>query len=90
MDFQFSIVVGVALLVPKLHLFISLIGALCSTSLAFVFPVFIDFVVRAQTPKNLGTWVYLKNMIILIIALLGIITGTYESIHEIVKAFYED
>ncbi|XP_011295206.2 neutral amino acid uniporter 4 [Musca domestica] len=81
---------GVALLVPKLHLFISLIGALCSTSLAFVFPVFIDFVVRAQTPKNLGTWVYLKNMIILIIALLGIITGTYESIHEIVKAFYED
>ncbi|XP_073832302.1 neutral amino acid uniporter 4 [Musca autumnalis] len=81
---------GVALLVPKLHLFISLIGALCSTSLAFVFPVFIDFVVRAQTPKNLGTWVYLKNMVILIIALLGIVSGTYESIHEIVKAFYKD
>ncbi|XP_061395123.1 proton-coupled amino acid transporter 1-like, partial [Musca vetustissima] len=81
---------GVALLVPQLHLFISLIGALCSTSLAFLFPVFIDFVVRAQTPKGLGTWVYLKNMVIMIIALLGIITGTYESIHQIVKAFYED
>lgn len=76
-------------MVPKLHLFISLIGALCSTSLAFVFPVFIDFVVRAQTPKGLGTWVYLKNMAIVIIALLGIVSGTYESIREIIKAFYD-
>uniref|UniRef100_A0A1L8EDA2 Putative amino acid transporter n=1 Tax=Haematobia irritans TaxID=7368 RepID=A0A1L8EDA2_HAEIR len=81
---------GVALLVPELHLFISLIGALCSTSLAFIFPVFIDFVVRAQTPKGLGTWVYLKNMAILIIALLGVVSGTYQSIREIVKAFQED
>ncbi|KAM7348057.1 proton-coupled amino acid transporter-like protein pathetic [Cochliomyia hominivorax] len=78
---------GVALLVPKLHLFISLIGAFCSTALAFVFPVFVDFVIRAQTPKNLGTWVYLKNILILILAMFGIITGTYESINEIIKEF---
>ncbi|KAI8127858.1 Proton-coupled amino acid transporter 4 [Lucilia cuprina] len=80
---------GVALLVPKLHLFISLIGAFCSTALAFVFPVFVDFVIRAQRPKGLNTWVYLKNIVILIIATLGIITGTYESINEIVKEFLE-
>ena len=76
-----------ALLVPNLNLFISLIGAFCSTSLAFVFPVFVDFAIRAQTPKGLNTWVYLKNILILIIAILGIITGTYQSILEIIKEF---
>ncbi|KAL9884643.1 proton-coupled amino acid transporter 3-like [Glossina fuscipes fuscipes] len=43
----------VALLVPNLELFISLIGAFCSTTLAFVIPVFIDFAVKAQTPEEL-------------------------------------
>lgn len=85
--FSFLHIVGVALLVPKLHLFISLIGAFCSTALAFVFPVFVDFVIRAQRPKGLNTWVYLKNIVILIIAVLGIFTGTYESINEIIKEF---
>uniref|UniRef100_A0A1B0A3G6 Amino acid transporter transmembrane domain-containing protein n=1 Tax=Glossina pallidipes TaxID=7398 RepID=A0A1B0A3G6_GLOPL len=79
---------GVALLVPNLHLFISLIGAFCSTALAFVIPVFIDFVVKAQIPKSLTLWIYFKNMAILLVAVLGIVTGTYESIVEIVRAFY--
>ncbi|KAL7743361.1 hypothetical protein ACLKA6_008338 [Drosophila palustris] len=78
---------GVALVVPQLSLFISLIGAFCSTSLAFVIPVLIDFVIRTQEPKGLGTLIYLKNIAILIIAVLGIVTGTYQSIVEIVNQF---
>ncbi|XP_017056203.1 proton-coupled amino acid transporter-like protein CG1139 isoform X2 [Drosophila ficusphila] len=78
---------GVALVVPKLNLFISLIGALCSTCLAFVIPVLIDFVTRAQVPKGLGAWSYIKNILILSVAVLGIVTGTYQSIVEIVKEF---
>ncbi|XP_017067394.1 proton-coupled amino acid transporter-like protein CG1139 isoform X2 [Drosophila eugracilis] len=78
---------GVALVVPKLNLFISLIGALCSTCLAFVIPVMIDFVTRAQVPKGLGVWSYIKNILILTVAVLGIVTGTYQSIVEIVKEF---
>ncbi|KAI9590062.1 hypothetical protein GQX74_008230 [Glossina fuscipes] len=58
----------VALLVPNLELFISLIGAFCSTTLAFVIPVFIDFAVKAQTPEELKWYIYVKNVIILIIA----------------------
>ncbi|KRF82435.1 proton-coupled amino acid transporter-like protein pathetic isoform X1 [Drosophila virilis] len=77
----------VALVVPQLNLFISLIGALCSTSLAFVIPVIIDFVTRTQVPKGLGTWIYFKNIAILTIALLGIVTGTYQSIVEIIREF---
>ncbi|XP_015041474.1 proton-coupled amino acid transporter-like protein CG1139 isoform X2 [Drosophila persimilis] len=78
---------GVALVVPQLNLFISLIGALCSTCLAFVIPVLIDFVVRAQVPKGLGHWSYAKNLLILAVALLGIVTGTYQSIVEIIRQF---
>ncbi|XP_011178902.2 proton-coupled amino acid transporter-like protein pathetic [Zeugodacus cucurbitae] len=80
---------GVAVVVPKLGLFISLIGALCSTSLALLIPVILDFVLRAGVPKALTTWVYLKNMAIILIAVLGIATGTYQSIVEIIKAFYD-
>lgn len=80
---------GVAVIVPKLGLFISLIGALCSTSLALLIPVIIDFVLRAGVPKALTTWVYLKNMAIVLIALLGIATGTYQSIVEIIQEFYD-
>ncbi|KAH8344781.1 hypothetical protein KR067_007382, partial [Drosophila pandora] len=78
---------GVALVVPQLNLFISLIGALCSTCLAFVIPVLIDFVIQAQVPKGLGVWSYIKNILILTVAVLGIVTGTYQSIVEIIKEF---
>jgi len=74
--------------VPQLGLFISLIGAFCSTCLAFVVPVIIDLVIKAQIPKGLTCWVYSKNLAILIIAFMGIITGTYQSIVEIIHAFH--
>ncbi|XP_070074425.1 proton-coupled amino acid transporter-like protein CG1139 isoform X2 [Drosophila takahashii] len=85
--FMVMMTFGVALVVPKLNLFISLIGALCSTCLAFVIPVLIDFVTRAPVPKGLGVWSYIKNILILTVAVLGIVTGTYQSIVEIVKEF---
>lgn len=85
--FMVMLTFGVALVVPNLSLFISLIGALCSTTLAFVIPVLIDFVIRTQEPKGLGTLIYLKNIAILIIALLGIVTGTYQSIVDIINQF---
>lgn len=50
-------------------------------------PVLIDFVTRAQVPKALGVWSYIKNILILTVAVLGIVTGTYQSIVEIVKEF---
>uniref|UniRef100_A0A1B0FCS7 Amino acid transporter transmembrane domain-containing protein n=1 Tax=Glossina morsitans morsitans TaxID=37546 RepID=A0A1B0FCS7_GLOMM len=61
-----------AMMIPNLELFISLIGALCSTTLAFVIPVFIDFAVKAQTPEELKWYIYVKNVIILLIASFGV------------------
>uniref|UniRef100_A0A1B0A3G8 Amino acid transporter transmembrane domain-containing protein n=1 Tax=Glossina pallidipes TaxID=7398 RepID=A0A1B0A3G8_GLOPL len=80
----------VALLVPNLELFISLIGAFCSTTLTFVIPVFIDFAVKAQTPEDLKWYIYVKNVTILMIASFGIGLGTFKSIEKLVKAFRKD
>ncbi|XP_055911952.1 proton-coupled amino acid transporter 1 [Eupeodes corollae] len=81
------ITLAIAELVPKLSLFISLIGALCSTALALVFPPLIELIVRTENSKGPGVQIFAKNIFILILALLGFSTGTYESISAIIKEF---
>lgn len=79
---------GIAELVPNLGLFISLIGSLCSTALALVFPPIIELIVQrdiASTCRRYG--MFLKNIVILVLAMAGFIAGTYESLSEIIKEF---
>lgn len=85
-----SYAVAIAELVPALGLFISLIGALCSTALALVFPPVIELIACSEPNKGPGIWICLKNLIILVLALLGFFTGSYESLKEIVKHFGEE
>ncbi|XP_044598339.1 proton-coupled amino acid transporter-like protein CG1139 isoform X3 [Cotesia glomerata] len=72
--------------IPNLGLFISLVGALSSTALALLFPPIIEIVVRSQN-NTLSYFKLFKNCFILLIGFLGFITGTYESITAIIKAF---
>lgn len=81
---------AIAELVPALGLFISLIGALCSTALALVFPPVIELIARSEPNKGPGLWICLKNLIILVLALLGFFTGSYESLKQIAKHFGEE
>ncbi|KAH8289774.1 hypothetical protein KR054_010777, partial [Drosophila jambulina] len=78
---------AIAELVPALGLFISLIGALCSTALALVFPPVIELIARSEPNKGPGVWICVKNLVILVLALLGFFTGSYESLKQIVKHF---
>ena len=75
--------------VPKLSLFISLIGALCSTALALVFPPVIQLILESAQDNGPNIYVLCKNSFILILALLGFLTGSYESLNEIVKEFFK-
>ncbi|KFB42520.1 AGAP000540-PA-like protein [Anopheles sinensis] len=71
--------------VPKLSLFISLIGAFCSSALALMFPPVIELIVAYSTPEcKPSRWMLLKNALILLLAVLGFATGTYESVSKIV------
>uniref|UniRef100_A0A1B0DLT3 Amino acid transporter transmembrane domain-containing protein n=1 Tax=Phlebotomus papatasi TaxID=29031 RepID=A0A1B0DLT3_PHLPP len=83
------VTLAIAMTVPKLSLFISLNGALCSTALALVFPPFIELVSNWEDSKGPGAAILLKNVAIMVVALLGFITGSYESLAQIIRAFSE-
>ncbi|XP_075155625.1 proton-coupled amino acid transporter 1 isoform X1 [Haematobia irritans] len=86
--FMVVVTLGIAELVPNLGLFISLIGSLCSTALALVFPPIIELIVKRDISSTCSRlMMYLKNTIILILAFAGFIAGTYESLSEIIKEF---
>lgn len=81
---------SVALIVPNLGLLISLIGAVCSTSLALVFPVIIEYLVLTRNNKSLSNVIVIKNAFLLFLAAVGFISGGYESIRQITKLYNGD
>ncbi|CAL1680411.1 unnamed protein product [Lasius platythorax] len=74
--------------IPKLGLFISLVGAVSSTALALVFPPIIDMIVCWHN-TNLSFFTITKDVMIVLIGVLGFATGTYESVTAIIKSFSE-
>ncbi|KAF3424300.1 hypothetical protein E2986_06649 [Frieseomelitta varia] len=72
--------------IPQLGLFISLVGAVSSTALALIFPPLIEMVVCWQN-ASLGFFTISKDIVIVLIGLLGFVTGTYESLTSIIQAF---
>jgi proton-coupled amino acid transporter len=81
--FWVAITFIVAIAVPELDLLLSLIGSVCSTVLALVFPIILECVIDEKT----STYVIVKNVIIFLIALLGFLTGGMESISAIIQNF---
>lgn len=73
--------------IPKLGLFISLVGAVSSTTLALLIPPVLELVSRSQDAEGIPTIVIIKNILIILIGFVGFITGTYESVRSIIDAF---
>ncbi|KAL1117154.1 hypothetical protein AAG570_004481, partial [Ranatra chinensis] len=80
--------VGIAIAIPNLGPFISLVGAVCLSTLGLMFPSFIELVVCWEEP-GLGrfNWILWKNVLIIMFGVLGFVTGTITSIHEIYDTF---
>lgn len=76
--------VGIAAAIPNLGPFISLIGAVCLSTLGLIFPSMIELVVYWDRP-GLGrfNWRLWKNLLLMVFGVIGFITGTYVSIREI-------
>lgn len=75
----------IAILVPDLEGFISLVGALCLSMLGLIFPAIIDLITFRENP-GLGrfNWRLWKNIFLIGFGLLGFLTGTYVSIQDII------
>lgn len=78
---------SVSMLVPNVGLLISLVGAVCSTSLALVFPVLIEYLVMTRNDESLCATVVIKNIFLLTLAVVGFFSGGYESIRQILKLY---
>lgn len=78
-----------AILIPKLDLFISLFGALCLSSLGLAFPALIETCVFLKKQKSVTakTVMIVKNFIIGIFGLAGFIIGTSTSVLAIYQSF---
>ncbi|KAJ8919850.1 hypothetical protein NQ315_006379 [Exocentrus adspersus] len=74
-----------AILIPNLGAFISLVGAVCLSMLGLIFPSIIDLVTFYDDP-GLGrfNWRLWKNLFLICFGLVGFLTGTYFSINEII------
>eukprot|EP00092_Neocalanus_flemingeri_P037297 GFUD01040619.1.p1 GENE.GFUD01040619.1~~GFUD01040619.1.p1 ORF type:complete len:484 (+),score=100.98 GFUD01040619.1:119-1570(+) len=84
---RFSLVLltfSFAAAIPKLDLFISLVGAVASSTLALMAPAVIDTVTQGER----CCWQRaLKNVILFIIGFLGFIFGSYVSLRNIINYF---
>ena len=81
---NFLVALGAA--IPRLDLFISLVGAVSSSTLALMAPPIID-TVTFWPDKGWMNLRIVRNATFFIIGLVGFLTGSYVSLAEIVKYF---
>jgi len=75
---------GLAAAIPKLDLFISLVGSVSSSTLAMMAPSILDTVTRGDDCTRLRLT---KNIVVFTIGFVGFITGTYVSVANIIESF---
>jgi len=71
-------------LIPDLGLFISLVGAMSSSTLALIFPPIINMLVNYGIGYGKGRWSLWKDIALVAFGLIGCIAGTYVSIEQII------
>lgn len=83
---QFTVILAVA--IPNLSLFISLIGALSLSTLGILFPPFLECVYKwNRTSGSTKAFMIFRNIVICVIGLAGFVIGTTLSLKDIIKTY---
>jgi proton-coupled amino acid transporter len=85
--FRYFVVIitfGFAAAIPRLDIFISLVGALSSSSLALLAPPLVDTFLFYEERSRLGL---AKNALIFFLGFVGFLTGTFYSLKNIINYF---
>lgn len=90
---RWTLVVGTvatAIAIPNIGPFISLIGAVCLSTLGLIFPSLIEIITFYERPGyGKFNWVLWKNVLLILFGFTGFLTGTYVSLHEIYNALFK-
>ncbi|KAJ8297436.1 hypothetical protein KUTeg_023967 [Tegillarca granosa] len=78
---------GCASAVPHLDLLIALVGAFASSSLALIFPPLIEIITLSVEGEHLSKLTIIKNILTIILGIVGMVTGTYSAVKEIIQKF---
>lgn len=80
--------VATAIAIPNIGPFISLIGAVCLSTLGLIFPSLIEIITYYERPGfGKYQWVLWKNILLITFGIIGFFTGSYVSIIEIIEEF---
>ena len=82
--------VGLAAVVPKIDLFINLVGAVSSSTLALIAPPIVHTIIFwDQFSGTSGKLKIARNMFLLFLGLAGMVSGTILSVKDIIEFFTE-
>jgi len=79
----------IAIALPDLEPFISLVGAICFSILGLLCPAVIEIVTFWEEPRYWGflRWRLLKNYLLCVLSVFALVSGTYASVRQIVDAY---
>lgn len=79
--------VAIAIAVPTIIPFVSLIGAFCFSILGLMLPVAIEIFTFWDKGFGKYNWKIFKNVIVVVVGFLALIFGTKSAVEDIVKLY---